>query len=57
MKITFRTDLGEEFEVEINSTMELENVMAFLEAEVRFQSPKPSFCPITAPFAVWDTYP
>jgi len=37
MKITFVTDLGEAFAVEIDPSMELENVMALLEAEVRFQ--------------------
>ena len=34
MKITFVTELGETFSVEIDPSMELENVMALLEAEV-----------------------
>ena len=34
MKLTFMTDAGESFVVEIDSDMELENVMALLEAEV-----------------------
>lgn len=35
MKLTFVTDLGQSFVVEIDPDMELENVMALLEAEVR----------------------
>lgn len=35
MNLTFATDLGETFSVEIDANMELENVMALLEAEVR----------------------
>ena len=34
MKLTFVTDLGQSFVVEIDPDMELENVMALLEAEV-----------------------
>lgn len=34
MELTFVTDLGETFVVEIDPSMELENVMALLEAEV-----------------------
>lgn len=34
MELTFVTDLGQTFVVEIDSNMELENVMALLEAEV-----------------------
>jgi hypothetical protein len=37
MELTFMTDLGQSFVVEIDPNMELENVMALLEAEV---SPK-----------------
>lgn len=37
MELTFVTDLGQSFVVEIDPNMELENVMALLEAEV---SPK-----------------
>ncbi len=35
MQLTFVTDLGQAFVVEIDADMELENVMALLEAEVR----------------------
>ena len=35
MRITFLTDLGATYSVEIDPKMELENVMALLEAEVR----------------------
>lgn len=38
MELTFVTDLGQTFVVEIDPNMELENVMALLEAEV---SPSP----------------
>lgn len=38
MKLTFVTDLGHTFVVEIDPEMELENVMALLEAEVRDQN-------------------
>jgi hypothetical protein len=34
MRITFVTDLGSSFEVEIDPQMEIENIMALLEAEV-----------------------
>lgn len=34
MELTFVTDLGGTFAVEIDPNMELENVMALLEAEV-----------------------
>jgi DNA damage-inducible protein 1 len=34
MELTFMTDLGQTFVVEIDPNMELENVMALLEAEV-----------------------
>ena len=34
MELTFVTDLGQSFVVDIDPTMELENVMALLEAEV-----------------------
>jgi hypothetical protein len=34
MELTFVTDLGQSFVVEIDPNMELENVMALLEAEV-----------------------
>lgn len=34
MELTFYTDLGDSFQVEIDPNMELENVMALLEAEV-----------------------
>jgi hypothetical protein len=34
MNLTFVTDLGQTFTVEIDPSMELENVMALLEAEV-----------------------
>ena len=33
MELTFLTDLGQSFVVEIDPNMELENVMALLEAE------------------------
>jgi DNA damage-inducible protein 1 len=52
MKITFVTELGEAFVVEIDSSMELENVMALLEVEVSVQFPlyifQRSFCTITS---------
>lgn len=35
MELTFFTELGESYAVEIDENMELENVMALLEAEVR----------------------
>lgn len=35
MELTFLTDLGQSFVVEIDPNMELENVMVLLEAEVR----------------------
>ena len=35
MELTFVTDLGQSFVIEIDPNMELENVMALLEAEVR----------------------
>ena len=35
MELTFITELGQSFVVEIDPNMELENVMALLEAEVR----------------------
>ena len=35
MELTFVNDLGQSFVVEIDPNMELENVMALLEAEVR----------------------
>jgi hypothetical protein len=34
MELTFVTDLGQSFTIEIDPKMELENVMALLEAEV-----------------------
>lgn len=34
MELMFYTDLGQSFQVEIDPNMELENVMALLEAEV-----------------------
>jgi len=34
MRITFMTDLGATYSIEIDPKMELENVMALLEAEV-----------------------
>lgn len=34
MELTFLTDLGQSFSIEIDPNMELENVMALLEAEV-----------------------
>lgn len=35
MELTFVTDMGQTFVVDIDESMELENVMALLEAEVR----------------------
>ncbi|KAJ7369015.1 hypothetical protein DFH08DRAFT_37667 [Mycena albidolilacea] len=35
MQLTFVTDLGQSYSMDIDSGMELENVMALLEAEVR----------------------
>lgn len=35
MQLTFVTDLGQSYAVDIDPDMELENVMALLEAEVR----------------------
>lgn len=39
MELTFVTDLGQSFVVEIDPNMELENVMALLEAEVSWPLP------------------
>jgi hypothetical protein len=39
MELTFVTDLGQSFVVEIDPNMEFENVMALLEAEVRAHRP------------------
>lgn len=36
MELTFVTDFGDSFVVEIDPNMELENVMALLEAEVSY---------------------
>jgi hypothetical protein len=38
MELTFVTDIGQTFVVDIDPSMELENVMALLEAEVRTRS-------------------
>jgi DNA damage-inducible protein 1 len=38
MELTFMNDLGQSFVVEIDENMELENVMALLEAEVSGRS-------------------
>lgn len=35
MELTFITELGQSFVIEIDPNMELENVMALLEVEVR----------------------
>lgn len=35
MRISFVTDLGQTYAIEIDPQMELENIMALLEAEVR----------------------
>jgi hypothetical protein len=35
MRITFVTDMGESFPVEIDPQMEIENIMALLEVEVQ----------------------
>jgi DNA damage-inducible protein 1 len=35
MQLTFVTDLGQSYSMDIDSGMELENIMALLEAEVR----------------------
>jgi hypothetical protein len=46
MRLTFVTDLGQTYTVEIDPKMELENVMALLEAEVsdsRIISVSPKF--------------
>lgn len=39
MELTFVNDLGQSFVVEIDPNMELENVMALLEAEVSGNDP------------------
>ena len=39
MELTFVNDLGQTFTVEIDPSMELENVMALLEAEVSLLVP------------------
>lgn len=36
MRLTFTTDMGQPFVIEIDSQMSLEDIMALLEAEVRF---------------------
>lgn len=38
MELTFVNDLGQTFVIDIDPGMELENVMALLEAEARFSS-------------------
>jgi hypothetical protein len=54
MNLTFATDLGQTFTVEIDPSMELENVMALLEAEVI-----PKAFPLIImihTLTVWDSY-
>jgi len=55
MELTFFTELGESFVVEIDENMELENVMALLEAEVssvharvRHRASPPSISPFSS---------
>lgn len=36
MRLTFATETGQTFVIEIDPQMELENIMALLEAEVEF---------------------
>lgn len=43
MQLTFVTDLGQSFVVDIDADMELENVMALLEAEVQSRCPTERF--------------
>jgi hypothetical protein len=63
MRITFVTDLGATYSIEIDPKMELENVMALLEAEVgvsrhcaarahvfRFLATSPAFPPLNKVF-------
>jgi DNA damage-inducible protein 1 len=38
MQITFVTDIGESYALEIDPNMEMENIMALLEAEVSAQN-------------------
>lgn len=48
MELTFVTDMGQTFVVDIDPSMELENVMALLEAEVRRETSRPLLChPLT----------
>ena len=58
MELTFITDLGQTFVVEIDPNMELENVMALLEAEVRSTLHNSSIAPKVSkspsfPFFFW----
>jgi DNA damage-inducible protein 1 len=41
MELTFINDLGQTFTIDIDPGMELENVMALLEAEARLFFPRP----------------
>jgi DNA damage-inducible protein 1 len=43
MELTVVNDLGQTFIIEVDPNMELENVMALLEAEVRQMSTWPGF--------------
>lgn len=59
MRITFVTDLGATYSVEIDPKMELENVMALLEAEVghSLHFCCPELKPLSFPFATSPVFP
>ena len=49
MELTFITELGQSFVVEIDPNMELENVMALLEAEVHSPFSREGECILMLP--------
>jgi DNA damage-inducible protein 1 len=55
MELTFVTDLGQSFVVDIDPTMELENVMALLEAEVSRSSYRRTI-DVEYPASVWHPH-
>lgn len=54
MRITFITDIGQSYVIEVDPQMELENIMALLEAEVGPRPPTPVRIDIND-HLVWDT--
>ena len=57
MELTFVNDLGQTFVIEIDANMELENVMALVEAEVSSFKLSPAQCLTSiCRLLVWNTY-